>query len=316
MNVDVSGIIDAIQSFDIQSAAAALEESGHILSQAETAVLAALTLAGILFCLFGLKIVRFWAALAGFALGFAGGAAAAFALNQSDVIILAAGVITGIILAVLGAVIYKLGVFIIVFLSAGGFCIRILYPQDLVMLGICLAVGFIAALISLRFAEVLTIFVTSLAGALLCGTSAYYLIPYRNEMIRTGICIAAAVLGIIVQLLFESKKRKQRNLKKAAEIRESNSTENEVERARAMFDEAVEEQDDDIETGNDSDGQTGKNPAADGELEEISLDDIEDDLDDEPEDDLDEELEDDLDEELDDDPDEELEDESEKEKIE
>lgn len=287
MNVNVSEIIDAIRSYDVQSAVASLGESGHILSETETVVLIAMALAGILFCLFGLKIVRFWAVLAGFVLGFAAGAAAAFALNQSDVIILAAGAVTGIILAVLGAVIYKLGVFIIVFLSACGFCIRILYPQDLIMLGICLAVGFIAALISVRFAEILMIFVTSLAGALLFGNSVYYLIPYRNDMIHIGICIAAAIIGIIVQLLFESKKRKRRNLKKAAEIRESNSTENEVQRARAMFDEAVGGRDDDIETGNDSAGRVAKNPVTDGELEEISLEDIDDDLDD----DLDEEIE-------------------------
>lgn len=284
MNVNVSEIVDAVRSFDIRSAVASLGESGHILSEAEMTVLIVLTVTGILFCLFGLKIVRFWAALAGFAAGFIGGAAAALALNQTDVIILAAGAVAGIILAVLGAVIYKLGVFIVVFISVSGFCIRILYPQDLIMTGICLGTGLIAAFISIRFAEILTIFVTSLAGALLCGSSLYYLFPYRTQIIRIGICVIVAVLGIIVQLLFESKKRKKRNLRKAAEIRENNSAENEVERARAMFDESDDGWSEAGEPEDAADIQSVKKVMADEELEEISLDDIEDDIEDEIED--------------------------------
>ena len=42
-------------------------------------------------------------------------------------------------------------------------------------------------------------------------------------------------IGVLVQLLLESKKRKKQSLKKAAEIRNTHSTENEVEKARAMM---------------------------------------------------------------------------------
>ena len=43
------------------------------------------------------------------------------------------------------------------------------------------------------------------------------------------------MVGILVQLLLESRKRKRRNLEKAAEIRETHSTENEVEKARSLI---------------------------------------------------------------------------------
>ena len=48
-----------------------------------------------------------------------------------------------------------------------------------------------------------------------------------------GAVLGAA--GVLVQLLLESKKRKKLSLKKAAEIRDTQSTENEVEKARAMM---------------------------------------------------------------------------------
>lgn len=55
-------------------------------------------------------------------------------------------------------------------------------------------------------------------------------------MMSILLCIIFAILGIIVQLLLESRKRKRKNLQKAAEIRETHSTENEVEKARSLID--------------------------------------------------------------------------------
>ena len=74
-------------------------------------------------------------------------------------------------------------------------------------------------------------------------------------MISILFCVIFAVLGILVQLLLESRKRKRRNLEKAAEIRETHSTENEIEKARSLIDdldtmpeeESVESEEQDIE---------------------------------------------------------------------
>ena len=60
------------------------------------------------------------------------------------------------------------------------------------------------------------------------------------------LCAVFCVLGIIVQILLESGKRKRKNLKKAAEIRSERSTANEVEKARAMMDDLDEMPEDDM----------------------------------------------------------------------
>ena len=59
--------------------------------------------------------------------------------------------------------------------------------------------------------------------------------------IHIVICTVLGIFGFFVQLMLESRKRKKQNLKKAAEIRDNQSTENEVEKARALVDELDEE---------------------------------------------------------------------------
>ena len=56
-----------------------------------------------------------------------------------------------------------------------------------------------------------------------------------GELILIALCAVFCIIGILVQLLLESRKQKKKNLKKAAEIREERSTANEVEKARAVM---------------------------------------------------------------------------------
>ena len=60
-------------------------------------------------------------------------------------------------------------------------------------------------------------------------------VPVQGRLISILFCATISVVGILVQLLLESRKRKRRNLEKAAEIRETHSTENEVEKARSLI---------------------------------------------------------------------------------
>ena len=57
--------LQGISLSDISAALSRLDESGHALTQTELIWLAAAAAAGLLLCLFGLKIVRFWAAVLG-----------------------------------------------------------------------------------------------------------------------------------------------------------------------------------------------------------------------------------------------------------
>lgn len=229
-------IMERIQSFDLNAAVSQLEETGHVLAQEEMTVLAVLAAVGILWCFLGLKIVRVWAALLGFAIGFAGGTYAGQFLNFDEAYFWIPGVVLGAILAGLGAFLYHFGVFVTVWLATSAACVYLIRPADWIYGAICIAVGFVIALLSIRFAEVITMFVTAVFGAALSGSSIYYLIPVKGFIIHIVLCVLLGIVGLIIQLALESKKRKKRSLKKAAEIKAANSTANEVEKARAFAD--------------------------------------------------------------------------------
>ena len=276
--MNVNEIIDTIQKLDLAETVQELGREGHILSTAEMTGLAAAAVIGLLLCIFGLKIVRVWGALTGLAAGFAAGAAAGSLLGLNETGILIAGAVPGIILAVLGAALYRAGVFLLVFFSAAGFCTGLVNPQGWIPAAVCLAVSLVLAVLAIRFSAVLTIIVTSLFGGLLAGSAVYYLLPVDWSILLTILCVVFCVLGIAVQLLFESGKQKKKSLKKAEEIRSEKSTENEVEKARAMMDSLDGIPDEDPEDGPEEDDP-------DDEFEDDADDRFDDDPDDESGDD-------------------------------
>lgn len=230
-------IFNAVRSFDLENTVREIGQEGHILTQTEITALTVTAALGLLLCLFGFKIIRFWAALAGLVLGTAVGAGTAALSGGDDSVIWIAGLVCGILLAVLGAVLYRAGIFLAVFTAVSSFCAAVINPQDWIFAVICLAAGIAAAILAVRFAAVLTIFVTAVYGAAAAGTAVYYLLPVEGRLIHIALCIVTGIIGLLVQLLLESKRQKKKSLKKAEEIRGERSTANEVERARAMMEE-------------------------------------------------------------------------------
>ena len=145
------------------------------------------------------------------------------------------GLSAGIVLEALGAALYRVGIFITVFVSVSSFCTQVIRPDSSILFAVCAAAGLVAAILSVKFTEVITILATAALGAVMGGTAVYHMLAVRGEIIHILICAAFAVAGIMIQLLLESKKRKKKSLKKAAKIREETSAANEVERARAMM---------------------------------------------------------------------------------
>lgn len=230
--------IQGINLPDISAALSELEQRAHELTQTEMIGLAAAAAAGLLLCLFGLKVVRLWAALMGLTAGFFAGFSAADAAGADAVICMTAGIAAGIILAILGSALYRLGVFLTVFLSVSLFCFHLMTPDNRMLTGICLVIGLVAAILSMKFLEIITILATALLGAVTAGPAVCWLLPDTGMdwLVRIVLCTLFGALGVLVQLLLESKKRKKQNLKKAAEIRQEASTADEVERARAVID--------------------------------------------------------------------------------
>ena len=231
----INEIFGQTGEFDIRDMLADIGESGHVLTQTELTALAVTAAVGLLLCLFGLKVVRLWAALTGFGFGFAVGIMAGGAGGMDTNICLIVGLAAGIVLAALGAALYRVGIFITVFVSVSSFCTQVIRHDSSILFAVCAAAGLVAAILSVKFTEVITILATAALGAVMGGTAVYHMLAVRGEIIHILICAAFAVAGIMIQLLLESKKRKKKSLKKAAKIREETSAANEVERARAMM---------------------------------------------------------------------------------
>ena len=243
-SINVNEMLERLQNYIFGELASGVGIEQHVLTQNAVAVLAATIMIGLLIGFLGWKIVRVWAAVAGFVLGFILGVLISAFAGLSGPGVLAVGGITAVGLAVLAAALYRVGGFLFVLLSVCSLAIQILNPQNGILLAVCLVIALVAAILSVRFVSVLTIFVTGIYGAVVAGNAVYELLPVSGELIRVLICIILAAGGIAVQLLLESRKQKKASLKKAEQIREENSTANDVERARAMMDDFGKEPED------------------------------------------------------------------------
>lgn len=234
--MDISTIADQVYQFlkGVNS-----DTVNQVVSENMMIALIVTTVIGIFLSMFGLKMIRLWSAL----LGLAAGAGIGFAVTElaglEPMIVVGATIGGGIVLAFLAGFFYRFGIFLLALLSGTYIAILFVNPQDWIFLGVCLAIGIVISLLALKFVEPIMIVVTSIIGGVLAGDAIATLAELDNPIFRYGIMVLVAIVGGIIQFTLESGKRKKKNLKKAAEIREQNSTENEVEKARAMFDDTI-----------------------------------------------------------------------------
>lgn len=247
--MDINTIFEQLSQTDLRAVTETINIQELTLTpQIRIALIVGIVLS-LLWCFFGLKLIRLWAAVFGLVIGFAIGAGAASSFGLETMMVLIIGLVVGIILACLSAVIYHVGAFLIVWIvgiAISGFVIR---PQDLVGVLICAGIGLVLALVALKFTVPIIVVLTSIYGAMGAGPLISTFLPIKGNWIPLVITVVLAILGIAVQFLMESGKRKRQSLKKAKEIREKNSTENEVEKARAMMEnlDQIPENDDEFE---------------------------------------------------------------------
>lgn len=234
--MDISTIADQVYQFlkGVNS-----DTVNQVVSENMMIALIVTTVIGIFLSMFGLKMIRLWSAL----LGLVAGAGIGFAVTElaglEPMIVVGATIGGGIVLAFLAGFFYRFGIFLLALLSGTYIAILFVNPQDWIFLGVCLAIGIVISLLALKFVEPIMIVVTSIIGGVLAVDAIATLAELDNPIFRYGIMVLVAIVGGIIQFTLESGKRKKKNLKKAAEIREQNSTENEVEKARAMFDDTI-----------------------------------------------------------------------------
>lgn len=270
--MDISTIADQVYQY-LKSVNS--DTVNQVVSENMMIALIVTTVIGIFLSMFGLKLIRLWSAL----LGLIAGAGIGFAVTElaglEPMIVVGATIGGGIVLAFLAGFFYRFGIFLLALLTGTYIAILFVNPQDWIFLGVCLAIGLVIALLALKFVEPIMIVVTSILGGVLAGDAIATLAELDNPIFRYGIMVLVAIVGGIIQFTLESGKRKKKNLKKAAEIREQNSTENEVEKARAMFDDTILLDDEPDDKSEDKTDDKSKKEPDLSYLDEIDLDDEE-----------------------------------------
>lgn len=270
--MDISTIADQVYQY-LKSVNS--DTVNQVVSENMMIALIVTTVIGIFLSMFGLKLIRLWSAL----LGLVAGAGIGFAVTElaglEPMIVVGATIGGGIVLAFLAGFFYRFGIFLMALLTGTYIAILFVNPQDWIFLGVCLAIGLVIALLALKFVEPIMIVVTSILGGVLAGDAIATLAEFDNQIFGYGIMVLVAIVGGIIQFTLESGKRKKKNLKKAAEIREQNSTENEVEKARAMFDDAILLDDEPDDKSDDKPDDKPKKEPDLSYLDEIDLDDEE-----------------------------------------
>lgn len=270
--MDISTIADQVYQFlkGVNS-----DTVNQVVSENMMIALIVTTVIGIFLSMFGLKLIRLWSALLGLVVGAGIGFAVTELAGLEPMIVVGATIGGGIVLAFLAGFFYRFGIFLLTLLTGTYIAILFVNPQDWIFLGVCLAIGLVIALLALKFVEPIMIVVTSILGGVLAGDAIATLAEFDNPIFRYGIMVLVAIVGGIIQFTLESGKRKKKNLKKAAEIREQNSTENEVEKARAMFDDAILLDDEPDDKSDDKPDDKPKKEPDLSYLDEINLDDEE-----------------------------------------
>lgn len=203
-------------------------------------------LLGILSCFFGLKLARFWSFLTVFVIGTGAASAVAMQITSDETLSGIIGLAAGIILAIVFAILKRAGMFVTAFVLGAALSIYWLRPANLIWLLVCVGIGLVFALLTIKLFVPVLMLLTGVTGAVCISQAGTVLLGHAGvELERWMVTLAfavLAVLGILVQFLMESGKRQKLHLKKAAEIREQNSTENEVDKARALLDEEFKEE--------------------------------------------------------------------------
>ncbi len=197
---------------------------------------------GLMIGLFGLKLVRVWAAFMGFLLGAAAGGGIASAANLSEMA--SVGVMLGgaLLMAVLACIFYKVGIFFYMIFLVTGLCVLITKMSTLPVLGISLALGLIVAIVTMKVFDALVIIVTSISGGFMTGSAVVSMVGLNKNMIAViAIPLALIILCMCVQFIMRSRQVGRKQEKRADEKKRQISRETEVEKARLLLDDYPED---------------------------------------------------------------------------
>ena len=161
---------------------------------------AVLLVFGVINCILGYRLLRFWMMLCGFIIGAGIGFGAAFSTGVTEKYMYAAFMVgAGVLLAVIAFMSYKIGIFI---LGAGigiGLGIYVFHPTTSLVFFFCLLLGVGLGVLAMKWVREVLIIGTSLLGGAMAGFSAAKLGGLSDIPYGAGLSLGFALLGMLIQ---------------------------------------------------------------------------------------------------------------------
>ena len=161
------------------------------------AIFAVILVFGILNCILGYRLLRFWMMVGGFLVG--GGLALIIVRTmgtQEKSMMMIAALVTGIIFAVIAFLIYKAGVFILAAGIGWALSIYFLHPTSSASFFACILIGVALGSMAVKYCREVLIVSTSLIGGVMAGVSLAKLADFPYGL---GMSVGFAIIGMLIQ---------------------------------------------------------------------------------------------------------------------
>lgn len=198
---------------------------------------------GLLLCLLGLKLVKFWSIWFGFWLGLISGLVVGVLLGVEIGQVLIIAVVVGIALGLLALFLGRFGMFIVCLVagvSVGSIFIEV---NPIVGLVIALVLGCAGAILAAVFRHPIVIIMTALQGGLLAGGALVNLLGNNRLFVKLAAGAILVIFGMTLQFMMRSREIGRKQTVKANKIKDKVSMESEVEAARSILDDEEEDED-------------------------------------------------------------------------
>ena len=164
------------------------------------AIFAVILVFGILNCILGYRLLRFWMMVGGFLVG--GGLALIIVRTmgtQEKSMMMITALVTGIIFAVIAFLIYKAGVFILAAGIGWALSIYFLHPTSSASFFACILIGVALGSMAVKYCIEVLIVSTSLIGGVMAGVSLAKLGDLADFPYGLGMSVGFAIIGMLIQ---------------------------------------------------------------------------------------------------------------------
>lgn len=214
-----------------------------------TQILVVTIAVGLILCIFGLKLMRALSAIVGMLIGAGIGAIIVALAELTGTVSLIVILGCGIVMALLSLILRRVGAFFSVLCYVFGALMTALPTDKMVFVIVAGVIALILAVVAAIYVEPLVVTVSSIAGGLMAGPAIINLIGMGDKIwIGYIVAVVLAGLGILVQLLMQSGKIKKKDKQHSEKVKEEDSRESEVEKARMILDDELDEEDNENET--------------------------------------------------------------------